>query len=115
MAVRRPRVRCGDTTGFIWVLDEDRRNCGGRVNPRRSVALVDGGGETREASNDRPRCAGVRLTKAFAILAAALALNACGTRMSADDYGACEQLIYRTPAPEREARLSCAHRLDVWQ
>jgi hypothetical protein len=66
----------------------------------------------------------MRFTNIVAVFAAALALNACAgihheadssaARTPGQDHAACESLVYRAPAPDKEAALSCAHRLDLW-
>ncbi len=68
----------------------------------------------------------MRFTKALAVLGATIALNACAATAitrSGDEtvartptaaYTACETLLYRTAAPDKDAALSCAHRLDLW-
>jgi hypothetical protein len=67
----------------------------------------------------------MRFTNIVAVITAALALNACAAeihhdagpsvaRTPAQDHAACERLVYRTPAPDKEAALKCANRLDLW-
>jgi pyocin large subunit-like protein len=69
----------------------------------------------------------MRFTKAVPVFAATLALTACaatsGPRTTsavaaspqAEAYAACETLLYRAPAPDKEAALTCAQRLDIWR
>jgi len=68
----------------------------------------------------------MRFTNVFAVFAAALALNACAAtgirhagdspvaRTPTEEYAACENVVYRTPTPDKEAALTCAQRLDLW-
>lgn len=68
----------------------------------------------------------MRFTNAVAVFGATIALSACAAtaiprsndttvaRTPAEAFTACETLVYRTSAPDKDAALSCAHRLDLW-